>query len=389
MTGRRFNVLAGATALALLVPAAAQAAPKRAPLFMALQRPPAPVVGTDGRRHLAYEFTLANDTGARAEVRSVTVRARGGRTLLRMSGAEVAGAMRTFGFDFSNTLERSEGGRLWLDVPLPRRGRVPRVLVNRVLVHASAANGETRDFTFAEATPVQRRARPVVVGAPLRGGPLVNFNGCCAGVSDHRGAFVAMDGRSFLSERFAIDLLQVDRQGSAVSSPDLTRNESFLTFGKPVLAVADARVISVVNDVAENVPLNEPPPITFSEREILGNHVILALGHGRYASYGHLKTGSVRVRVGQRVRRGEVLGRVGNTGPSGAPHLHFQVTDGPDPLASEGLPFVFRRFAYAGEVQNLGAFLVGAANADIRAGGHTGPRREQLPLWKSVMRFPG
>jgi murein DD-endopeptidase MepM/ murein hydrolase activator NlpD len=95
--------------------------------------------------------------------------------------------------------------------------------------------------------------------------------------------------------------------------------------------------------VPENVPFHEPPAGGFPERKILGNHVILALGHGRFAAYGHPQTGSVRVRVGQWVRRGQVLARVGNTRPSGGPHLHFQVTDGQDPVASERLPFVFRR----------------------------------------------
>jgi hypothetical protein len=62
-----------------------------------------------------------------------------------------------------------------------------------------------------------------------------------------------------------------------------------------VLAVADARVVSTLNTVPENVPLNEPPASSFSERAILGNHVILNLDDGRFAAYGHLQTGSVRV----------------------------------------------------------------------------------------------
>jgi hypothetical protein len=384
MTVRRTTVLAGAVALALLVPAAAQAAPKRAAYYMTLQKAPSPVLGTDGRRHLAYEFTLANNTAAHAELRSVTVRARGGHPLLRLSGAEIPAAMHNFGFEPTNALERTEGGRLWLDVSLPRRARVPRVLVNHLVVHASIGS-ESRDFTINVRTPVSR-TRPLVVSPPLRDGLFLNFNGCCA-VSPHRSAFEAMDGATFLSERFAVDYLEVDKRGGAASSPDLTRNESFLTFGKPVLAAANARVTRVVNNVAENVPFNEPAPISFTERQILGNSVILALGHGRYASYGHLKTGSVRVHVGQRVRRGQVLAQVGNTGPSGAPHLHFQITDGPDPLASEGVPFVFRKFGYVGDVQNLDAFVVGAANADIQSGGHAGRRHDQLPLMPSVVRF--
>ena len=153
-----------------------------------------------------------------------------------------------------------------------------------------------------------------------------------------------------------------------------------------MLAVAESRVVSMLNTVPENVPLNEPPASSFSERAILGNHVILNLGDGRFAAYGHLQTGSVRVRVGQRVRRGQILARVGH-GPSGGPHLHFQVSDGPQPLASDGLPFVFRQFSLTGEVSNIGQFLTGAANADIRPVQRAARRRDELPLHASVVRF--
>jgi Peptidase family M23 len=379
--------VAGALALGAAVPATGAAAAKRTPLYVSVLSPPAPVIGTDGRRHLAYELLLANDGGGAAEVQSVSIRARGGRELQRLSGAQVAGPLENFGYQPTATLGATEGGRMVLDVTLPRRARVPRALVHRFTVRTVSAGGKSRTWSFrAASTPVSRR-RPVELSPPLRGGLYLDFNGCCAR-APHRGAITALNGRAYLSERFAMDLIRIDAHGAAAVG-DLTKNESFFTFGQPVLAVADARVVTTLDTLPENVPLNEPPAIAFSEEEIAGNTVVLDLGHGRFAAYGHLQTGSVRVKRGQRVRRGQVIARVGNTGPSGAPHLHLQVMDGHDLLASDGLPYVFRRFALAGEVANLDEFLTGAAPAVVQRSPRNGLRRSELPLQSSVVRFPG
>ena len=75
-----------------------------------------------------------------------------------------------------------------------------------------------------------------------------------------------------------------------------------------------------------------------------GNHIVQDLGDGNYALYAHIKTGAVKVKIGDRLTAGQVIGSVGNTGNSDAPHLHFHVMSTPDPLRSNGLPFVFTEF---------------------------------------------
>jgi murein DD-endopeptidase MepM/ murein hydrolase activator NlpD len=77
--------------------------------------------------------------------------------------------------------------------------------------------------------------------------------------------------------------------------------------------------------------------------------VILDLGQGRYAFYAHLQPGSLRVKLNDKVRRGQVLGLVGNSGNSTEPHLHFHVCDGNSPLASNGLPYVITEFQVQGK----------------------------------------
>src|SRR3954471_18618605 len=81
-------------------------------------------------------------------------------------------------------------------------------------------------------------------------------------------------------------------------------------------------------------------------------YVVVDIGGGRFAFYAHLQPGSLKVHVGDRVRAGQVLGLVGNSGNTDFPHLHFHVMNGPSPLASDGLPFEFRSFTSPGSVAN-------------------------------------
>ncbi|MBL8207092.1 MAG: M23 family metallopeptidase, partial [Blastocatellia bacterium] len=110
-----------------------------------------------------------------------------------------------------------------------------------------------------------------------------------------------------------------------------------------------------------------------------GNHVILDLGNGRYAFDTHLQPGSLRVKVGDKVKVGQVLGLVGNSGNSTEPHLHFHLSDANSPLGSEGLPYVFASF----EVQGKGGNWK-AADKDV-----VEKHEMEIPMQNEVVRFPG
>jgi murein DD-endopeptidase MepM/ murein hydrolase activator NlpD len=72
--------------------------------------------------------------------------------------------------------------------------------------------------------------------------------------------------------------------------------------------------------------------------------IVLDLGRGQYASYFHLQPGSLRVKTGDHVHSGEPLARVGVSGDSNLPHLHFEVTTSPNTLAGEGVPYVIEQY---------------------------------------------
>jgi murein DD-endopeptidase MepM/ murein hydrolase activator NlpD len=95
--------------------------------------------------------------------------------------------------------------------------------------------------------------------------------------------------------------------------------------------------------------------------------------------------------VGERVRRGQQIGELGNSGGSHGAHLHFHVMDGPSPLAADGLPYAFDAFVLTGHgppLAEIGALYEGGLPLPIDAR-DTGPRQDALPLGGDVVTFPG
>jgi murein DD-endopeptidase MepM/ murein hydrolase activator NlpD len=140
--------------------------------------------------------------------------------------------------------------------------------------------------------------------------------------------------------RFALDLLQL-RNGAGVQG---ARNEDYPAWGQPVLAPADGVVVLAHDGVADNPP-NKPVG-----GNLYGNVLVLDHGNGEYSLLGHLQRGSLAVREGDRVARGERLARVGSSGMSTEPHLHYQLMDGPDWRTAHGLPVVFTELRRNGAV---------------------------------------
>jgi Peptidase family M23 len=122
------------------------------------------------------------------------------------------------------------------------------------------------------------------------------------------------------------------------------------SYGSEVLAVADARFSDLKDSFPDNIGLTERKSRAITLDNIVGNYVILDLGHGRFALYAHLQPGSLRVKVGDKVKTGQVLALVGNSGNSDAPHLHFQGTDANSPMGSEGVPYEFEIFTHLGVI---------------------------------------
>jgi hypothetical protein len=178
---------------------------------------------------------------------------------------------------------------------------------------------------------------------PFRGGTWFAGNGP-SNNSDHRRTITAIDGHIHSAERFAIDWIKVGPNGDS-RHDGAAHNENWWGWGEPMLAVGDGEITEVVDGTPDNPP-RVLPPVTLDN--IAGNHVILKISPNRYVTYAHLQNGSIKVRLHQRVRRGDVVALLGNSGNTTGPHLHLQVTDQNSVLEAEGVPFVFGKFTYLG-----------------------------------------
>lgn len=309
------------------------------PLVAGILSPVRPVMGSDGQRHLVYELILGNSTGGEAQLASLEViDPASGKVYLAMDKAVLDKRLSLGGRRGAESamLGVSQFAVAFLHVPLAAAEPLPRGLSHRVTGHF-AQLGRDATMTFAPVTVANQE--PIVLGPPLAGKGYVAGDGCCDSIR-HVRALLPLNGLFALSQRFAIDWEQIDAENRLVHG-DTKVLANYTIYGKDVLAVADGTVVASRNDLPEQVPGALPANLPIDEAD--GNFVILDIG-GAYVVFAHMQPGSVTVSAGSRVKRGERLGKVGNTGNSQAPHLHLHVMNTPSLLLSDGLPYVLERF---------------------------------------------
>jgi hypothetical protein len=322
------------------------APPLAIPLDVSVPAPPIPFQA-DGKTHLVYELHLVNVGGAECVLTGVDVLANDSseRTLASLSPMDLEVALGRPGQP--KLTEKSHIGAgssavLYLWVSLDKGAGVPSSLRHRIRAKYGSLAGELS----LEGIPVTVNASPVrVLQPPLTGQHWVAVNGP-SNTSIHRRALISTGGQTRISQRYAIDWLQFFPD-SQVFHGDPKDNHSFKCYGAEIHSVADGVVTEVKDGIPENTP-GDSRAVPITLETIAGNHVIVDIGSGQFAFYAHMQPGSVRVKLGDKVRAGQVLGLVGNTGNASAPHLHFHLSTGSSPLGSEGLPYSFASFDLEG-----------------------------------------
>lgn len=198
---------------------------------------------------------------------------------------------------------------------------------------------------------------PVIVEFPLRGewqSP------------NTPGTKIPSHGTDRLGTRYAYDFIQVDwsRRGWPAYRSSVSKYllkglpiSDYYCWGQEIYAPFDGQVVLAADHYPEGTHTNLSKdlknayknthhfdPVTDDPQEVAGNYVIIKQTEHVYAALCHLQLGSVQVAAGQQVKKGQLIGRVGHSGNSFGPHLHFQLMDSSDIVRSKGVPCAFEQY---------------------------------------------
>ncbi len=341
------------------------------------------VPGDDGKDHVEYELLVVNVYFDPVTLTSLTVLDPAGKELGRITGATLAAATQgVLTRTPTPAIDPSAAVAVSVDLAL-EPGTAPERVTHRIdysvpdLKRALIVDiGDT--VVHGPEVAVDRRA-PIVIAPPLVGDGWFVASGCCS-PNVHRDTRLAINGdRIGTPETFAIDWVRV--KNDRIYDGDGSQNEQHYAFGADVLAVADATVVIVQDGEPEQLPDVRLVPEKSSE--LAGNLVILELEPDVFAAYAHLQPGSITVKVGDKVKVGQHLANLGNSGNSSGPHLHFGLLDQANMFTGRSLPYVLQQFT-----------LVGAVNVDTSTGDHmviTPESRDvtrAYPLYGGILNIP-
>jgi hypothetical protein len=363
---------------------AAQAAQIPPSIEFRVAKPPTVASGDSGS-FLTYELHVTNLTPQVMALKRVEVLndADTNAVLLAVADSALMRVIARPGVNVVPSQRANIGGgsraQLFLWVPVDKRNP-PRAVRHRLTFQRMEGDSAVSTVQGA-VTAVDPRA--VAIRAPLRGEWLA-ANGP-SNASGHRRTTLALSGALAIGQRFAIDFLQVDSTGRSWRG-DSTVNANYFAYGKDIISVSDGVVVETKDSIPENTPrgpVARAVPINLVT--VAGNHIVVDMGQGRYAFYAHVQPGTLRVRVGDRVRAGQVLALLGNSGNSTEPHLHFHLVDavapGTSTLGAEGIPYALPSFELVGRCSLSAAGIQCTRQTPLTV-------RDALPLQNELVRFP-
>jgi murein DD-endopeptidase MepM/ murein hydrolase activator NlpD len=340
--------------------------------------------------------------------------------LLRLEGAALDAAIQRVNLPPDDAHKRVlQGGQVaivFFWITLPAGTATPAALTHRFSIHVveppkppaspavttdglgggtrATATGQTGPWLNVDGVTVRvTTSPPRVIAPPLSGDRWLAANGP-DNSTGHRRALIALAGQGRIAQRYAIDWIQLYEDGKTWRNDPL-KNASYRCYGAHVLAVADGVVTEAHDGVPENVPGATSRAVPITPETLGGNFVMVDIGVGAFAYYAHLQPGSLTVKKGDAIHRGQVLGLVGNSGNSTEPHLHFHVADRNAAIDAEGLPYAFDAFELQAPPDRVTAAMRSAGDSlaidtALMSSLGTSPasaRHGEIPMLNAIVRF--
>jgi len=359
------------------------------PLVVTPREPAVPFKGSNGKYIASYELQLFNPTPLTITPTRLVISTPDGKTVETLSGKELAAAIALPG-KRSGVAELTESQvvTIYLSPEFSTSDEIPDKLEHVVTVTAPPLpeDGVSSDPV---AVSVDKSLEVPVLGPPLQAGSDYIAADSCCDSDRHRRALLPIDNHNWLAQRFAVDWEQLDSSGRVVKKGgDASKSADYAIYGAQVISAGDGTVESVVDGLPDQKPGELPANSTLPEAD--GNNAVINLGGGLYVLYAHLQEGSLKIKKGDKIKQGDVIGLVGNSGNTSAPHLHFHVMDGPSPLTSEGVPYVINNFTITGTIESNEVFeaLENTSKVmPVEPSTYDGKRVDEMPLNLDVVTF--
>ena len=317
---------------------------KPSPLKVEIRIPHlSPGFDVDQRRHLSYEICICNYGNLKAELTELSLVnvAAPKQSLFTLANQKLLNRTERPGSKDKNTLTIAGNQFLIVkvDADIGPSSSPAKTVFHRLKLLLSRGT-KKKEFVLEGAMFDAPSATKLVIGFPVRQGTWLNIG------TSHRDSRFFTSGSQTSAQRFACDLSKLSDEGNfARSNKEWKKNETWLSYGQDVISVADGKVIDVVNGIRDNVPFSDQPATKITRQTIGGNSVFVDIGGNKFAYYAHLQPNSITVKKGDTVKKGQLLGKLGNSGQTTGPHLHFHIcNDGRDPFSGEGVPFLFEKF---------------------------------------------
>ncbi len=343
---------------------------------------PSLVQGSDGVWNLVYELVLSNYGGKEQAIDSIEISADNGETLLKLSGKTLKKNFLCVAPPHDRTaLKPGESGVAWVNIEMKEAPESLKSLEHSVSTKPKSGKKSVDSYSLPVA---QLKALPL--GAPLTGSGWLAMGGY-NGVLGHRRALMPIDNKLVNSQRYAIDWIKFDKNWNTWKPKGSWEEEKdSVCYGEPLLAVTDGEIVGTIDEFEDQRPFKEGKDMRYPG----GNCITLKMDNGYYAFYAHVKPGSLKVKTGDKVKRGQVIGLLGNSGHSFEPHLHFHVTDKPEILSGNGIPYVIDGFKLLGEAKKLDRYATNKSRkepAPVKLLKSPESKVKQLPKEGAIVSF--